>query len=123
MDKCGLEENSTSLESVAREEPDQVRATADVGGQDFGDNCHNLVYSRAISGGHVVSIGCVGQVLLPEIALEVQVESGILVGGLLGIHQNASAVLERSHKPSPRAVENLLSLAVLQCIEHSKLGS
>jgi hypothetical protein len=33
-----------------------------VGDQDFGDNCHNLVHSRTIGGGHVVPIGCVGQV-------------------------------------------------------------
>jgi hypothetical protein len=71
----------------------------------------------------VVPIGCVGQVFLPEIALETQVESGVLIGGHLGLYQNPRAVLKGNHESSPRVVEDLVSLAVLESKEHPKSGS
>jgi hypothetical protein len=108
---------------LLQEEPNKVRATADVVGQCFGDNCHNLVHSCAVPSRHVMSIEYVRQVLLPEVAIKAQVESGVLVGGHLGLNQYSRAVLEGSHELSPRIVEDLVSLVVLESKEHSKSGS
>jgi hypothetical protein len=45
-----------------------------------------------------MSIGFVRQILLPEVVIKSQVESGVLVGGLLALNQYSRVVLEGNHE-------------------------